>query len=147
MNTRQTVMRLDRLSGNRGAPAGARPMWRGFRLLAAAALIGSVTLAGCDDDDDIDHDPPAGQGSIVVDNDGYRDLHVYIDGVYQGEVRDGHRTAYDRAPGVYRVVLDESGSDRGYSADVDVLAGRLTVLEATGGEAFGDDLFVSRFYD
>ena len=147
MGTRQAEFEQDRLPGNRGAPAGARPMWRGFRLLAAVALIGSVTLAGCEDDGDIDHDPPAGQGSIVVDNDGTRDLHVYINGVYQGEVRDGHRTAYDRAPGVYRVVLDESGSDRGYSANVDVLAGRLTVLEATGGEAFGDDLYVSRFYD
>ena len=147
MDTRQAEFEQDRLPGNRGAPAGATPMWRGFRLLAAVALIGSVTLAGCEDDGDIDHDPPAGQGSIVVDNDGTRDLHVYINGVYQGEVRDGHRTAYDRAPGVYRVVLDESGSDRGYSANVDVLAGRLTVLEATGGEAFGDDLYVSRFYD
>ena len=116
-------------------------------LLAAAAVGVAILMAGCEDDDDFDHQPPAGQGSIVVDNDGSLDLHVYIDGAYQGKVRDGHRAAFDRMPGVYRVVLDESGSDRGYSADVDVLAGRLTVLEATGGEAFGDDLFVSRFYD
>ena len=145
-------LRQGRSGGTRGPGRYARAVsscralrWR--CLLAAAAVGVSILLTGCEDDDDIDHDPPVGQGSIVVDNDGSRDLHVYIDGAYQGEVKDGHRTAYDRAPGVYRVVLDESGSDRGFSADVDVLVGRLTILEATGGEAFGDDLYVSRFYD
>ena len=120
---------------------------RWLSLMTAAAVCASLALTGCEDDDDFDHRPPEGQGAIVVDNEGYRDLHVYIDGAYQGEVRDGHATAFDRRPGVYRVVLDESGSDRGFSADVDVLVGRLTILEATGGEAFGDDLYVSRFYD
>ena len=116
-------------------------------LLAAAAVGVSILLTGCEDDDDFDHDPPDGQGAIIIDNDGFRDLLVYIDGIYLGKVRDGHRVAFDRMPGVYRIVLDESGSDRDYRDDVDVLDGRLTVLEVTGGEIFGDDLYVSRFHD
>lgn len=127
--------------------AESRRAHRWFCLLAAAAAGASLLLAGCEDDDDFDHDPPDGQGAIMIDNDGFRDLQVYIDGLYLGRVRDGHRAAFDRMPGVYRVVLDEAGSDRDYRADVDVLAGRLTVLEARGGELFGDDLYVSLSFD
>jgi hypothetical protein len=144
----ESKIRMSGLLKRQGMHArNAAPARRWLCLLGTAMALAAFALTGCDDDDDIDHQPPEGQGAIVIDNDGYRDLHVYIDGAYQGEVRDGHRTAYDRAPGVYRVVLDESGSDRGYRNDVDVLAGRLTVIEATGGEPFGDDLYVSVFYE
>ncbi len=114
----------------------------GFRQFLSISLAASLLLlAGCDDDD-YDHSPPAGQGSIVIDNNGHEDIHVYIDGVYLDKVRDGHWRAFDRAPGVYRVVLDESGSDRLYRDDVDVLAGQLTVLYVTPS-VFDNDLDVT----
>ena len=106
---------------------------------AAGLLAAALLLPGCDDDD-IDHSPPAGQGSIVIENDGYEDVDVYIDGAYQARVKDGHWRAFDCPPGVYRVVLDEDDSDRTYRDDVDVLVGRLTVLDVRSSSGFHGDL-------
>jgi hypothetical protein len=58
------------------------------------------------------------------------------------DVRDGHWKAFDHAPGVSRVVLDESGSDRTFRGDVDVLGGQLTVLYVTT-DVFDNDLDVT----
>jgi hypothetical protein len=115
----------------------------GFRKFLSISLAASLLfMAGCDDDDDYDHSPPDGQGSIIIDNNGPDDLHVYIDGIYVDDVRDGHWKAFDHAPGVSRVVLDESGSDRTFRGDVDVLGGQLTVLYVTP-DVFDNDLDVT----
>lgn len=98
-----------------------------FALLLALGLLG----AGCDDSHDIDHNPPSGMGSIVVDNRTAYDIRVYIDGQEQPHASDDDWQAYDRAPGAYRVVLDEDDGWRSFSSDVDVLSNRLTVLEVT----------------
>lgn len=115
----------------------------GFRKFLSISLAASMLfMAGCDDDDDYDHSPPDGQGSIIIDNNGSEDLHVYIDGLYVDDVRDGHWKAFDHVPGVSRVVLDESGSDRTFRGDVDVLGGQLTVLYVTP-DVFDNDLDVT----
>ena len=110
--------------------------------LLAVALL----LSGCDDDD-IDHSPPPGQGAIVIENNGYEDVDVYIDGAFQARVKDGHWRAFDGPPGVYRVVLDEDDSDRTYRDDVDVLIGRLTVLDVRSSSAFHGELPVDVSFD
>ncbi|HNR94512.1 MAG TPA: hypothetical protein PKK36_07880, partial [Kiritimatiellia bacterium] len=51
-----------------------------FCALLAAALL---PLAGCEDDDDYDHKPPAGMGTLVLENDTVDDISVAIDGVIQ----------------------------------------------------------------
>lgn len=117
-------------------------MHRHTRIALATAFAGaSLLIAGCDYDDSTDHKPPDGQGSIVVDNNTFNDIRVYIDGESQKRVDGYDDRAYDREPGVYRVVLDESGGDRTYRDDVDVLDGRLTVIDVS------NDPFSSSKYD
>ena len=97
-----------------------------FCLLAAALL--PLGFAGCDDED-YNHSPPAGQGSIYLDNRTGDDINVYIDGVVVNDIDDYGERAYDLAPGLYRLVLDEQGGDRYGAYDMDVVAGRLTVVD------------------
>ncbi|MFO7534288.1 MAG: hypothetical protein R6X19_01150 [Kiritimatiellia bacterium] len=96
-------------------------------LACLAALLGAP---GCEtDDDDYDHNPPLGQGGIIVENFTYTDLEFFLDGRLQGKVSDDDDRAFDFPPGVYRVVLnDEDDSNRSWAGDVDVLQGRLTIL-------------------
>jgi hypothetical protein len=48
-------------------------------------------------------------------------------------VSDFDHEAFDLAPGIHRVVLDESHGSRNWRGDVDVLEGKLTVLEVNTG--------------
>jgi len=91
-------------------------------------VAGIMILAGCESDD-YSHKPPPGQGSIIVDNKSVDVIHVYVDGYYANDVGDYDYEAYDRVPGLYRVVLDQKSGDRSYSHDVDVIEDKLTVLE------------------
>lgn len=119
-----------------------------FRACAAAGLL--LCAAGCDldDDNDRDHTPPAGQGALLVDNNTGDDIKVYADGVLLGKVGDYSDRAFDLAPGVYRVVLDEDDGSRDFRDDVDVLADRLTVLDVTVDyDAFDSDYDVEIFFD
>ena len=115
--------------------------WAGGMLLSALVML----LAGCEDGG-FKHDPPPGQGSIIVDNQSWDVIHVYIDGYYTNDVGDYDYEAYDRVPGVYRVVLDQKSGNRSYSHDVDVLEGKLTVLEVRINE-FDREYDVSMYYD
>lgn len=87
----------------------------------------SMALTGCESHS-FDHTPPAGKGSIIVDNKTVDDLLVYISGHHTNDVADFDYEIFDLDPGVYRVVLDEKGGYRTYRGDVDVLEGQLTVL-------------------
>ena len=104
----------------------------GFMGAVAAVLI---WLCGCDWKDenhrrhDIDHVPPAGQGSLVIDNLTDTDADVFVDGTARGRAGDDSVRTIDLAPGLYRVVLDEVDGHRAYRADIDVLDGKLSVLE------------------
>jgi hypothetical protein len=95
-----------------------------------ACLAALLAAPGCEtDDDDYDHNPPPAQGSIVVENFTYTDLEFFLDGRLQGKVDDDDDRAFDFRPGFYRVVLnDEDDSNRSWAGDVDVLQGRLTIL-------------------
>lgn len=106
----------------------------GRGLVVALWAIGLMTLAGCEDGG-FKHDPPPGQGSIIADNYSWDVIHVYINGYFANDVGDKDYEAYDRVPGLYRVVLDQKGGARSYSRDVDVIEGKLTVLEVRVDEA------------
>jgi hypothetical protein len=88
-------------------------------------------IAGCDDTE-FDREPPAGQGSLIVDNFTGDRVRVYIEGVEDRSVSSGDHRYYDREPGVYRVALDGDDIRRYWAGDVDVLEGRRTVLEVRG---------------
>ena len=104
-----------------------RFQWAGIGMMAAAWLF----LSGCDEDR-YDRDPPPGQGSMVVENVTGDRVLVYVDGAEEDGVSAGKHRYYDRAPGVYRVVLDGDDTNRSWAGDVDILEGRRTVLEVRG---------------
>jgi hypothetical protein len=94
-------------------------------LLAA----GPILLAGCDSGGGYKHDPPPGEGCIIVDVQSSDIVHVYINGIYANDVGDYDYEAYDLDPGMYRVVLDQKNGSHSYSHDVDVIEGKRTVLQ------------------
>lgn len=122
-----------------------RRLKRYFQTVAVAAAAGCLLLAGCDDEN-FSHNPPPGQGSIIVDNRSVDVIHVYIGGLYANDVGDFDDEAYDRDPGLYRVVLDQKSGSRSYSHDVDVIEGKLTVLKVNIDE-FSWEYDVQIYYD
>jgi hypothetical protein len=121
---------------------------RAIRVSLVAAACMAAVLAACDDDDnDYDYTPPAGQGTLVVENNTDNHLAVYVDGVSQARADEDKSTPYDLAPGDYRVALDEEGGDRREAVTVDVLEGRLTILDVQEDFADDRDLDVFVSYD
>lgn len=92
------------------------------------------------------HTPPAGMGSIIVDNRTDDGVNVYLDGYYTNRVSDFDHEAFDLAPGIRRVVLDESRGSRNWRGDVDVLEGKLTVIEVNTG-FYSSDYDVRIYFD
>ena len=89
------------------------------RLLLALALPFVFATTGCDDSDgDFSHKPPAGQGSLIVDNRTAAKFEVYIDGVKLARVATFDDRAFDLKPGVHRVIVDEDDGRRGDARDV-----------------------------
>ena len=110
-----------------------------FALGLTVSLL-CLGLVGCDEDEDyLDHEPPEGQGSLVVVNDSWDDLSLYLDGVYVEKVNENSDETLDLDPGVYRVVLMERrNGDRSYRDDVDVLVDKLTLLQVSDSGADTD---------
>jgi len=98
---------------------------------ACGLALAAFLLAGCEGEDQFDHKPPPGKGTLYIDNRTADDLNVYIDGVRVSGVGDGDTRFYDLDPGKYRVVIDDKHSDRNFRDDEDVLVGRRTILEVS----------------
>jgi len=100
---------------------------------ALSALMCSLALglAGCDNDR-FDHTPPAGQGTLIVDDIIADDLLVYVNGRSVFTVDGYDHELVDLAPGLYRVVIDEKHGFHSYYGDLDILEGQLTVIEVKG---------------
>ncbi len=118
-----------------------------FLTLAASALAGLTLLflaPGCETDGDFDHDPPDGQGSIIIDNYTYTDIEFFLNGILQDTVKSDHDKTFDLEPGVYRAVLNDKDGYRNWADDVDVLEGRLTVLTVRTDAGYRDSYDVFR---
>ena len=116
--------------------------------LSVALALTALFAAGCDDSEgNYAHTPPPGQGSLIVDNNGWLNVSVFIDGVDYGDVRDGQWKAFDLEPGDYRVVLDEPNGDRSFRTDIDILQDRQTIMDNTGPGPGRDDLAVIVTFD
>ena len=102
---------------------------KSFLLTVLAASL-SLTLLGCDyNDDDFDHDPPAGKGTLYVVNRTANDCNVFIDGTEQRGVDADDNEWYDLDPDTARVVVDQDNTYRVFRGDVDILDGKRTILE------------------
>lgn len=99
-----------------------------FLLTALAASL-SLTLLGCDNEDDFDHDPPDGKGTLYVVNRTGNDCNVFIDGTERQGVDGDDKEWYDLDPDVRRVVVDQDNTYRVFRGDVDILEGQRTILE------------------
>lgn len=122
-------------------------MKRNYCILAAIFCLAMPLLfSGCDwGDDDRDHVPPPGHGALFVENRTAHELRVYADGRELGRVRAYRDRPFDLKPGVYRVVLDQRNTDRNWRDNVDIIEGRLTVLDVASGP--GVELDVVVFFD
>ena len=101
----------------------------GFPWVALLALIlGGVFAGGCEDEE-FDHDPPAGKGTLYIVNNTGDGMDVFMNGARVDGVGSGRKRYYDVDPGVYRVVLDADDSPRSWAGDVDVLADRKTIMD------------------
>lgn len=83
---------------------------------------------GCEDEE-FDHDPPEGKGTLYIVNNTGDGMDVFINGSRVEGVGSGRKRYYDLDPGVYRIVLDADDSPRSWSGDVDVLRDRKTIME------------------
>jgi len=97
---------------------------------------------GCDNENDFDHTPPAGMGSIAVRNNTSSDMNVFIDGQFIKKQSDNSDRYYDLYPGVYRVVLDQADGDQNFRGDIDVLEGKLTVMDTSFGSGTRYDVYI-----
>lgn len=91
-------------------------------------VVMCVFFTGCDSSDD-HRTPPVGKGSIYIDNISADRLRVYLNGGEVESIGTSDERYYDLNPGVYRVSLDGSSTDRSWRGDVDVLEGRITIME------------------
>ena len=107
------------------------------------AVFGCFLTAGCERDR-WDHKPPSGQGSIIVDNRTSNGIYVYLDGYYTNRVSSFDHETYDLNPAVRRVVLDQTNGQRSWRGDVDVIEGKLTVVEVRSET--GDSGYDVRIY-
>lgn len=100
------------------------------KLLPVTALcLAALFLFSSCDDDGYDHKPPAGKGSIIVENNSSGDANVYVNGLFIGNAGSGAASVFDLNPGRYRLVLEEEDGFRNYRDDIDVLENRLTVMD------------------
>ena len=121
-----------------------------MKWLGVLAMAATVTFwgAGCDDDeDDFDHDVPAGKGTLVVDNNTPDRVRVFIAGAQVQSVGKGDERYYDLDPGLYRVALDGEDTDRFWTGEADVLQGRLTILKVSDDLGDFDDFDVDVDFD
>jgi hypothetical protein len=102
---------------------------KSFLLTALTASL-SLTLLGCDyGNDDFDHDPPDGKGTLYVVNRTANDCNVFINGMAQRGVDSDDNEYYDLDPDTARVVVDQDNTYRVFRGDVDILDGKRTILE------------------
>lgn len=125
---------------------GEMGLLRRLAAFALAAALAAGFACGCDDDEH-DHDLPAGMGAICVDNETGNRLRIYVDGAEVESVSAWKQRYLDLNPGLYRVVLDDDDAQRTWGGDVDVLEGRLTVIEARAGGAFDPGFEVWTYVD
>lgn len=105
------------------------------KILLHTGLFFMLLVCGCDENDYYDHVPPSGMGSLVLDNNSGDDISVFLDGVETLNLDGSDEEIQDLQPGVYRIVLSADHTERSYSADVDILEGRLTILDIRASSA------------
>jgi hypothetical protein len=99
------------------------------------ALLGAalaVALAACQEEEYMDHTPPEGQGSLVVDNNSTDTLRVLVNAT-TNLIESGAYAVADLAPGDYDVRVEEQGNAyRTFEDLVTVHGSELLILHVFG---------------
>jgi hypothetical protein len=90
-----------------------------------------------------------GAGALLpVAQGGIKNIRVYVNGEPLGTTGDYSDRAFPLDPGLYRVVLDQKSGGRNYRDDVDIIVGRLTVLDIEiDNDFFDGDYDVEVYFD
>ena len=102
--------------------------------MAMMALLLTTTagLVGCElDDEDYDHNPPAGLGTMYIDNNTYDSLEIYVDAVKVGEVDDYDTRYFDLEPGTHRIIVQEEGGTTSFRDDIDIVERERTIVDVS----------------
>lgn len=101
--------------------------------MLALLLAATAGLVGCelDEEDDYDHNPPAGLGTMYIDNNTADSLEVYADSVKIGEVGDNDADYFDLTPGTHRLVVQEEGGTASFRDDIDIIEGERTIVDVS----------------
>ncbi|HPG00151.1 MAG TPA: hypothetical protein PLE77_08770 [Kiritimatiellia bacterium] len=100
--------------------------------MMALLLAATAGLVGCElDDEDYDHNPPAGLGTMYIDNNTYDSLEIYVDAVKVGEVGDYDTHYFDLEPGTHRIVVQEEGGTASFRDDIDIVEGERTIVDVS----------------
>ena len=102
--------------------------------MAMMALLLTTTagLVGCElDDEDYDHNPPAGLGTMYIDNNTYDSLEIYVDAVKVGEVGDYDTRYFDLEPGTHRIIVQEEGGTTSFRDDIDIVERERTIVDVS----------------
>ncbi|NLB54471.1 MAG: hypothetical protein GX811_01660 [Lentisphaerae bacterium] len=91
-------------------------------------LLTLLFAAGCEKKYH-EHQPPTGEGSLVLDNRTSSDINLYLDGKYTNRVYAMDYRVIDLTPGAYRLVLEQRRGTKYFGTDIDVLEDRLTILD------------------
>ena len=110
------------------------------------ALLLSLPLLGCDDDDPLQHNPPDDQAGLIVVNNTFNEMRVFLDGERIPTVDENDDRAYNLEPGVHRITLDPRNSTAIYQEEIELIQNRSLVL-IVNDDGFGDQLFVEMRFD
>ena len=104
-----------------------------IRLVLLALLLAiPAAFSGCElEDEDYDHNPPAGFGALYIDNNTADSLEIYVDAAKIGEVGDYDTDYFDLAPGTHRLVVQEEGGTTSFRDDIDIIEGERTIVDVS----------------
>ncbi len=99
------------------------------RIISSLAILTLCLIStSCEDDNDFNHTPATGTGTLIVNNVSFEDIDVFLDGDFLIQVDEDEKTYQDQEPGVYRVVLIGEDTDLTFREDVDIIETKLTIL-------------------
>ena len=112
--------------------------------LTLLATLTAIALCACESEDDAEdgrrHVPPAGLGSVLVENQvGGAKINVVINGELGGRISVNEFRIYDREPGTCTIHLDFHESSRNLNALAPVEEGRNTIVNVDDHDSFDDD--------
>lgn len=95
-------------------------------------LIFAFYLTGCGSDS-LDHKPPQGMGSLIVESFTSDDINVFINGQQKTSVPVDQHGIVDMTPGIYKVELREKHGQRNFTEQIEIIEQKVVVMKVIDG--------------